>query len=1057
MKDDFFVVGIGASAGGLKAIRSFLTKLPNDFDDPIVFVQHLSPEYKSHMKDLIKGCTHLNIIEVRKPTEIKKGNFYLMTPNTSLSIEENKLIPQKRNTEPAMNHPINQFFSSLAVTYQERAIGIILSGTGTDGAAGLLSLHEFGGKILVQKPEDADFNGMPIAAMATNTPKDVLPVDTLALKLGQITHYQNNGTTLEQEILNNKVGFDKILSLINLFTNLDFSGYKKPTLIRRISKRIVQLDFKTLDDYIEYFEKTHSEAIWLSEDFLIGVTSFFRDPDVWKLLEDQILPDIIASTTENSLVKISCIGCSTGEEGYSLALALKRLIENGDKKIDFKIFCCDLSTKRIKLASKGIFPKKILQDVPEKYHSYFDMTAEDTVTIKNPVRQHLIFSNYDYLSASPMTNMDMVVCRNMLIYMKPLLQEKMAKMFRFSLKTGGILLLGQSESMLKNNGYFTILDESSSVYRNVQKTVYISESYQDNQARIEKKGKDELESQKNETIKSSYEFLPNLLNDILIDELGLAAIYINTDGTILRATGDFRRFLQLPSSGFSNNLFDLLPFGFVATMKNAIDGALSEQKKSRIDRVNFPNMGEGEIVDIVCTPYSTVDGNRKLLIIFLNTTHKEHHGDVISIKHVVGLEKDAVVVKLKDELKKANLDIATLRNQIDVNKEELQTSNEELMATNEELQSTNEELQSVNEELYAVNSELNQKITALTQANDDIDNLINSTGIEVIVVDKNLHIRKTTPFIHKHFDIRVEDNGRQLDRFNHKFHDAADDIISQCKKTVKTGEQHQKELQNLKGQWYIQRITPFMNSRNEIDGAIISYIDITEIKMLYESNKELERFAYVASHDLQEPLRNIIDFIGLLKTEYEAHWDDNALQYLKFIDEAAHRMGALIKDILAYSRLGVRGEGETVDLNVTIKHVLDDLDKKINEKNAKISITGKMPTITGHTIEFHSLFLNLLSNALKFVDDGKIPEIRVSSTKNDGTYLFSVTDNGIGITPEHKKKVFNLFKRLHNTDKYMGTGIGLAHCKKIVELHGGTIWLESEPGEGTTFYFTLSE
>jgi len=1050
---DFFVVGIGASAGGLKAIKRFLSKLPKDFENPIVFIQHLSPGHKSHMKDLLVNCTQLNVVEVDKPLKIKKGNFYIMMPNTTLTIEGNRLVPHQRDHKTTINHPINQFFSSLATAFQDKAMGIILSGTGTDGASGLLSIHQLGGMVLIQKPEDAEFNGMPLSAIANNLTKYVMAAENLAVKVSQLTQALGNAPTLEQEILEDSEGFEKILLLINLFTNLDFTDYKKPTLVRRIAKRIAQLNFADLGQYIAYFERTHSEAVWLSEDFLIGVTSFFRDTEVWSLLEEKILPELIASTPRDGMIKISSVGCSTGEEAYSLALQLKKILEGYDKSPDFKIFCCDLAEKRIKRASKGIFPKGILNEIPEKYHTFFDPGPKDSVTINNDIRQHLIFSHYDYLSTSPMTNMDMVLCRNILIYMKPVLQEKMTKMFRFSLRTGGILVLGHSESMLRNNRYFDVIDEGLSFYRNIQKTIYVPENYQNKTSKrlLEHvaKSKDVGKS------KTLYDFLPNLLNDSLIEELGLAAIYINPMGNIIRAAGDFRRFLQLPKSGFSNNIFDLLPLGFAATLKSGMDAAIKAEKRTRIEHINLPNMKDDDAVNIVCNPYIDTENSPKMLLIFLPATQAPTQ-PAIKIEHVEGLETDAIISKLNEELRMAHLDIASLRNQIDVNTEELQTSNEELMATNEELQSTNEELQSVNEELYAVNSELNQKIKDFSQANDDIDNLLNGTDIEVILVDKNLILRKTTPFIHKHFNINEDDYGESLRRFEHKFQNAADDLITQCERTIKEGTKHQKELQNLKGQWFVQRITPFVNSRNEIDGAIVSYVDITEIKMLYESNRELERFAYVASHDLQEPLRNIIDFIELLQSEYEKQLDENALEYLRFIDEAAYRMGDLIKDTLAYSRLGVRGEGVPVDLDVTLKNVLKDLDRKIKEKDAAIMVMGKMPTLTGHSIEFHSLFLNLVSNALKFVNEAKKPEVRISSTKKDDLYLFSVTDNGIGISEEDKEKVFQIFKRLHNTDEYKGTGIGLAHCKKIVELHGGTIWLESEVKKGTTFYFTLS-
>ena len=434
-----------------------------------------------------------------------------------------------------------------------------------------------------------------------------------------------------------------------------------------------------------------------------------------------------------------------------------------------------------------------------------------------------------------------------------------------------------------------------------------------------------------------------MLNDSLIEELGLAAIYTRTNGTILRASGDFRRFLELPKTGFSNNIFDFIPVSFVTTLKNAFKVASEQDQKATIDNIRLPQMKEGETVKISCVPYFNDDKKKKeLLLIFLPNINTQFSQDAVQIKHVEGLEKDHVINKLKQDLKYANLSIASLRNQIDVNGEELQTSNEELMATNEELQSTNEELQSVNEELYAVNAELNEKIKDLTQASDDIDNLLNSTKIEVILVDKELRIRKTTSLIDQLFNVNQNCIGVPLLQCNPKLQQVtSSDIVEISNSTIQTGNGHQKEVQSTNGRWYVQQIMPFVNSRNVVDGAIISYVDITEIKRLFESNQELERFAYIASHDLQEPLRNIMDFIVLLKDAYKDKLGKDGMEYLKFIDEAAHRMGDLVRDILSYSRLSARKDSVEVNLQTTLDNVMSDLRKKIEEQGAQIDIISK--------------------------------------------------------------------------------------------------------------------
>lgn len=1056
--DEFFVVGIGASAGGLTAIKKFLDKLPKKFNHPIVVVQHLSPDYKSHMKELLTKNTHLKIVEVKRGISIKPGHLYLMVPNTTLTVRGNLLIPEKRDENKTINHPINQFFTSLAYTFQQNAIAVIFSGTGTDGTEGILSINEFGGKVLVQEPKEADFNGMPISAINSSVVDHILPLEFIGSKLLKLTQDLALGNNLEEEIDRDEESFQRILLLIKVIADLDFSGYKKSTISRRIANRINKLGFDSLEQYVNHLGDNHEEVFKLAEDFLVGVTRFFRDPDLWSNLEQKILPEIIEKKKPGQTIRVMSVGCSSGEEVFSVAMVLETLLKNKTGKIAYKIFANDLSKSRIKKASRATFGSARLEEIPKNYHEYLIKNGHKDFQISDTIRRKIVFSNYNFVTATPMSNMDLILCRNMLIYFKPILQEKAINIFRFSLVSGGFLVLGQSESIQNKNQSLKVYDTYLNIYTNTARNKLLEEIAKQSTEISNFKFREEEETYK-ATNSKSFEFLPNLLNDTLIEMLKLAAIYITGAGAIIRAKGNFRRFLELPESGFSNNIFDLLPFSFLDTFREALTKAIKNGISTKIQSISLPQMPDDQAVDIYFHPFllNKNEDKAELLLIFLPTraTMGDQEVDVVKIQHVKGFQKEKMVQKLQQELKQSRMEISTLQSKLDINSEELQTSNEELMATNEELQSANEELQSVNEELYAVNSELNQKLSDLSQANDDIDNLLNSSKIEVILLDREMCIRKTTPFIERHFDFTTNDLGRPLYQINHKFKNAADDLYDLCKRVINTGKSHQKELQDNHNFWFIQRINPFINAHKEIAGAIVAYVDITEIKQLYESNKELERFAYVASHDLQEPLRNILDFVNLFKEDYASSLDDTALQYLQFMNEAANRMGNLVKDILSYSRIGVRSVDEPVNLSKTLDNVLADLRKKIDDKKADVVITGKMPIIKGHPMEFHSLFLNLIGNALKFVATDKNPEIRVTATKQEHNYLFSIIDNGIGIPDNQQDKIFQIFKRLHNSNKYRGTGIGLAHCKKIVEQHDGTIWVESVVGKGSTFYFTL--
>lgn len=1048
-----FVVGIGASAGGLGALRNFFTYLPKDFGEVIVLIPHLSPDYESHMKGLLEKYTVLPITEVVRPTKIQKGHVYLLTPNKMLALEGDTLVPQPRRENSTGNNVIDYFFYSLAHACQDKAIAIILSGTGSDGSTGAAAINSFGGTVLVQKPDEAQFDGMPMAAIMNKMATHVLPSDRLGQKLYTLVSEDSKKDSFLETVLQNPDVVDLIIAQIKSVTTSDYSGYKKSTIVRRISRRLAELGKNDLSDYLEFIKNNPDEAQWLSEDLLIGVTSFFRDPMVWEHLEEQTIPKLIQKAKNGDTLRMWCIGCSTGQEAYSLAMTTKYLIKKSDKVLGLKIFASDLSKNRIDVASKGLYANAFKKEVPKKYHKYFQEIDGNRSRIIREVREALVFNHHNSLSGPHISKMHLVMCRNMLIYLEEHMQRKMLEVFRFALNVGGYLVLGLSEGLLDHSAFFPEENRRLKVFKNLSKTpFYLATNLSGHKKPHVKPKKNNQPLKTVETV--NYDFLPNFLNDTLINELDVAAIYINKHGQILKASGGFRKFLELPAAGFSNNIFDLIPLSFQATLREAISAALKEDEKVKIENINLPGMPKDEAVNILISPYQSdfLPSNSELLLVFLPQRAKPEK--TVKIEHKEGTERDSLVIRLQNELKKAHDELAVLKNEVDVSGEELQTTNEELMVTNEELQSANEELQSVNEELHAVNDELSHKLNDLTAANDDIDNLLNGTLIDVLLVDKKIQVRRFTPNIKKHFSISEHFSGIPLSNFPHNFKGAGNDLYGQCKRVIATGKSHQKELQNNTGKWFLQRITPFINSEKKVDGAIVTYVDITELKNLYQSNKELERFAYVASHDLQEPLRNIMGFIGLFKKEYDHCFDENAHTYLDFIDGAADRMGTLIKDVLTYSRIGVRDVDQPVDLAETLENVLHDLQRNIDEKKAVVKV-GEMPVVNGHPIEFYSLFLNLIGNGLKFGSADKKPKIVVGSKKIARFYQFSVADNGVGISEEHMGKVFDIFKRFHDTADYKGTGIGLAHCKKIVELHGGSIWVESKVGKGSTFHFTI--
>ncbi|MGB5820854.1 MAG: PAS domain-containing protein [Saonia sp.] len=683
--------------------------------------------------------------------------------------------------------------------------------------------------------------------------------------------------------------------------------------------------------------------------------------------------------------------------------------------------------------------------------------------------------------------------------------------------------------------------------------------------------------------------MPELMNETVAEELGLAGVFVDETFNILHAVGEFRKFIELPKKGFSINLLKMFPASVSVSIRSAARKALKGNERVLYKSMKLRKDDENIVANLLISPFdvNSATKSKGYLLLFIPKENEKGSAEIIQ---ELGSGNDMRVGELEEELQETRQKLQTVVEEIETSNEELQATNEELLAANEELQSTNEELQSVNEELHTVNAELQEKIEDLASLNDDMDNLLTSTGIGTIFLDRNMHIRKFTPTVMEHFNLREIDINRPIYHFASKL-GAEDNLFEKVQRVLDTGESSQQELQSVKGDWFLKRITPYLNNQKVVDGVVISFVDINEqkeaqkefyyknkafeqllegnmagfwdrmiqenteylspslkemfgyedhemknvpeswqkivhpddlpevfeayrkhveskgefpydytvryyhkdgsivwiycrgkviewdnqgrpIRMvgchvditplktieqdLYRSNRELEQFAYVASHDLKEPLNTIKDFVKLFVNEYGDKLDDNGHQYIEFISQAAQRMGNLVEGVLGYSRIGQSLEITTIDCNKVIADIQIDLHKRIKDTKTVFKIK-KLPTIKGYHIELNSLFLNLVSNSMKFRKPGQVPKISISAKQSGQFWEFTFKDNGIGIEEKNKDKVFNIFQRLNNMDSYDGTGIGLAQCKKIVELHGGKIWVDSIVDNGSTFHFTIKK
>ncbi|WP_029037460.1 chemotaxis protein CheB [Salinimicrobium xinjiangense] len=1189
------IVAVGASAGGLEALKAFFENIPEGSKNSYIVIQHLSPDYKSMMGELLSRSTSLPIMEVEDGMEITQGHIYLIPPVSNLVIRNNRLYLSDKPKNQTLNLPIDMFFESLAREQKEKAIGIILSGTGSDGTRGARAIKENDGMIMVQEPAEAQFDGMPKSAINTGLVDYVLPVKEMGeelfnfLSAPAIFHFNEGDVAYDQSEL------VKILNFIDEQTGLDFREYKRSTLARRVARRVSVCKCRSLAEYYSYLINTEGEVDILYREFLIGVTKFFRDSKVWELLRKKVIPQIVKEKENGEILKIWDVACSTGEEAYSYAMCFFEEIEKQKKQIQLKIFATDIAEKHLQIGGKGLYPESIAADVPGDLLAQYFVSKPHKYEVVEKLRSAVIFSRHNVIKNPPFSNMDLVSCRNLLIYFQPAIQTKALSVLHYSLRQDGILVLGTSESVHTQQNNFMEIDRKWKIYQNVRPTKRlepgISHSPAPSQKPVKKSLVTERGTYQNQGM-TAYTKLTSDFNETVLDHFNAATVYVDSEYNILEAIGEFRKYANLPVSGFSTNLLDMLGTDLKYLVQNSLKKAKKLQEKIYYKDAVYTHNGEKKGVDIIVKPFHQqhLDPETNFMITFLEKGLNLNEVETVDNITLTTRTKE-YVSNLEEELKQTKEELQTSLEEIETSNEELQAANEELLASNEELQSTNEELQSVNEEINTVNAENLQKMDDLAALNADINNLLESTQIGTIFLDSGLCIRKFTPAIKQHFSFLNSDIGRPISHFTGNI--GKSNLVERCKRVLKTGSTLEKSVTSKDGVHYLRRISPYVNSAQDVDGVVITFIDIENLqkskekllasekrfKSFYEedpvmhisvnpqnykilhcnkmaikllgyksreelteksiydlyteesqvealksnkefaetgslvnleqsiltksgesvpvilnataekdeegrvitirytfveigalkraedqlreqkadlerANRDLEQFVSICSHDLQEPLSTIKFGIDILGKIYAPQLDEKGQNYVNYIKQASTRLSEQIRALLEHSRIGRNGEKKLVNTREVVEVVKYDLGKRIKDTGARIH-AGELPKIMGYEIELRLLFQNLISNAIKYTPPERNPEVRISAYQEGEYWIFSVVDNGMGIAKEDQQKIFTIFNRVKNHDGYEGTGVGLAHVEKIVQLHNGTIWVDSQEGVGSSFYFKL--
>ena len=838
----FPVVGIGTSAGGLDALDHFLKSVPKNSRLAFVIVQHLDPTRKGILPELLQKSTGMKVIQVRDRIQIKPRCVYVIPPNKDMSLLRGRLHLIAPVLPRGQRLPIDFFFHSLAQDQGEHAIGVVLSGMGSDGMLGLQAIKEKGGLTLVQDPATAKFDGMPKSAVNAGVADIIAPVDDLPLRL--LNYLERSSPNRPLRAIKHEAGnaVDKVVILLRIHTGHDFSLYKKDTLYRRIERRMGIHQIHKIGDYIGYLHKNSQELDLLFKELLIGVTSFFRDRSVWDELQKSVLPALIASRPPGHTFRAWLPGCSTGEEAYSLAMSFKEAMDEVTprNKIQLKIFATDLDKDAINKARQGVYSESACAHIPPSQMSRFFIKNEHGYRVISEIREQVVFAPHSLIRDPPFTKLDFLSCRNLLIYFMPEMQSKLMPLFHYSLSPGGVLLLGGSETIGSFNDHFKPLNQKKRIFQRIGSSPRIEPI--DFPSSFTQSLSDETPAA---SVPQPKINLQSAADQLILEKYAPPAVLVDVSGNILYISGRTGRYLE-PAAGKANwNIFAMAREGLRYELGNVFQKALDQKATIVTRRIRFEADAGPEEVEVSMQRLKQPETMRGLMLIVFTpvTLDLGMKASKPRGKSAAPASHERLVKELERKFQHARQETQIVREEMQASQEELRSTNEEQQSTNEELQSTNEELttsreemQSLNEELQTVNAELQAKVEELSRSNNDMKNLLNSTDIATLFLDEHLKVRRFTTQATKIFKLIPGDAGRPITDLSSDL--LYPDLAADTQEVLDKLNFKEKSVETREGHWFTVRIMPYRTLDNRIDGVVITFSDITVAKKLEAQLRE---------------------------------------------------------------------------------------------------------------------------------------------------------------------------------------------------------------------------
>jgi two-component system CheB/CheR fusion protein len=979
----FPIVGIGASAGGLAAFKAFFDGMPAEQDPGMAFVlvQHLAPDHTSMLSELIRRYTHMQVFEVEDGMAVAVNCVYVIPPNHNMAIANGRLSLLPYSLPRGQRLPIDYFLNSLADDQHELAVGIVLSGTGSDGTQGVMAIHNAGGLVMAQCPGTNEFDGMPHSAIAAGVVDyELHPAKMAAQLIDYVTQDLASRVLSEPAAMNkNERALKKIFDMLRAQTGHNFSQYKRRTINRRIERRMAVRHTTSIDAYVECLQQTPDEVVELFRDLLIGVTNFFRDPEAFQVLEEQIIPQLFVGKSAGSSVRVWAAACSTGEEAYSLAILLFEHMERLKQDFAVQVFATDIDSRAIATARAGRYPTSIAADItPARLARFFSLEPGGlNYRINQAIRDLLVFSEHDLIKDPPFSRLDLMSCRNVMIYMNSDLQKRLISLFHYALLPSGKLFLGTAEGLGEPEHLFTALDRKAKLFQRKEDLLapprasinrFMVNSMPNDKTRV------------NLTPQKSGSKLPlrEVMEQALLKQIAPASALVNAAGDILYLYGRTGMYLE-PAAGEAGvqNILEMAREGLRPSLIHALRTTATSQNACYARNLKVKTNGHFTLVNLAVHPVSTTEfssadepviaSNLSSLLYLVTLKEAPPATQLPSLPENAALAPDAQaqIERLMLELRNKDAYLLRTHEELESSYQELRSSNEEMQSTNEEMQSTNEELetskeelQSVNEELSTVNVELQSKLSDLARLNSDMNNLLAGTGIATVFVDLQLRILRFTPAARYVIHLIETDSGRPVSHITSNLinYTTLDEDVRSVLNTLIPCE---KEVQSLEGNWYLQRIRPYRTLNNVIEGAVITFMDITEIVItrakLKDANNML-RLAVVV-HDAQDAI-TVQNLSGQIIA-----WNPGATRLYGWSEEQALEMNVIeripeklqegaLETITRLSRADVlqpyltqrlSQSGALLNVSITSTALLDKLGKVYAIATTERLVSGETP------------------------------------------------------------------------------------------------------------------